>query len=138
MTKEFYEKVIDAAKAAIDESGKADAVPGLQVSNFGISGNVTIPLNFDANGNASYNYTKRCVGITVSLSAYIDSCPADSRFDIHLHTDYSQDFSWGGVAPGAVISQNIKTNFWTSTTITVTVHSNHPNSSATMHLHYST
>ncbi|MDR0683659.1 MAG: hypothetical protein LBF83_00800, partial [Spirochaetaceae bacterium] len=62
---------------------------------------VTIPLNFDANGNASYSYTKRCVGFTVSLSAYIDSCPADSKFDIHLHTNYSQDFSWTGIAPGA-------------------------------------
>lgn len=137
MTKEFYEKVIDAAKAAIGESGKEDAVPGLLVNGFGFSGNVTIPLNFDANGNAAYDYTKSCLGVTVSLSAHIDTCPGDSRFDINLHTNYSQDFSWAGVAPGATISQNVKTNFWSSTKISVKVHSNHPNSSAVMHLHYS-
>ncbi|MDR0684415.1 MAG: hypothetical protein LBF83_04740 [Spirochaetaceae bacterium] len=90
----------------------------------------------DANGNAAYHYSKSCLGITVSLSAYIDTCPNDARFDIDLKTNYRQEFSWAGVAPGATISQSIKTNFWSSTTIDVSVHSK-PNSSAVLHLHYS-
>jgi hypothetical protein len=75
----------------------------------GFSGDVTIPLNFDA--NASYSYTNACLGITVSLSAYIDNCPGDSRFDIRPDTDYSQRFSWTGVVPNTRISQSVKTNF---------------------------
>lgn len=103
-----------------------------------ISGDTTITLNFDSSGDASDGITKYCAGITIDIDAYIDGCAADSKFDIKLDTDYSQHFAWSGIALNQHIKQSIKTNKLSKTKITVSVHSNKPNTSATAHIHYST
>lgn len=141
MNKEFYEKIIKTAQAAIDEGDGAIAGEPLDLTaknEVGISGNTTVALKFDDSGNASGGTSQSCLGLTIDIDAYIGECPPDSVFDVKLDTNYSQHFSWPGVKAGQHVKQSIKTNFWSNTNIKVSVHSNKPGTTATAHIHYST
>jgi hypothetical protein len=78
MNREFYEKIIKTAQQAVNEVG--------------ISGDTTIPLNFDGNGNASGGTSQSCLGLTINIDAYMGECPDGSVFDIKLDTNYPQHF----------------------------------------------
>jgi hypothetical protein len=88
-------------------------------------------LNFDGNGNAQNSLSMFCP-VNVSFSGSINGL--DAVFTITIDTNYPQHLRWDNVAAGQVVSGTLKTNVFSKTNGTLTVHSSVPNASATMHL----
>ncbi|MDR2965821.1 MAG: hypothetical protein LBU88_08605 [Treponema sp.] len=140
--KQFFEKLKTAAEEALQEGdgfiiGDANSLI-IEDQVVGISGDERFDLFFDNNGNAGSSMSKKCVGVNVNISAYIDDCDPDLIVNVTVTTNYPERFDFIGKKPGEAVSFRMKTNFWSSTTINLNVHSNKPNSKATVYLHYST
>jgi hypothetical protein len=90
-----------------------------------------VPLNFDGNGNAQHSLSVYCP-VNVRFSGSINGLNA--VFTVVIDTDHPQHLRWDNVAAGQVVSDTLKTNVFSKTNGTLTVHSSVPNASATMHL----
>jgi hypothetical protein len=96
-----------------------------------ISRHFDVKLNFDSGGNARTSISQYCP-INISFSASITD--VNAVFAVTLDTNFPQHLSWNNVKQGQLISGTIRTNVFSKTNGTLSVHSSVPNSTATIHI----
>ncbi|WP_160689381.1 hypothetical protein [Clostridium sp. C2-6-12] len=83
---------------------------------------------FDNNGDYSFTGSKHGFGKIVNLFGRITT-PEDGNFCVKIVSSDGGGGQWENVKTNQEVSCTINTSFWHETTITVSIHSNKPNSS---------
>lgn len=135
--KEYLRKLgrtaLEYADLPDDDSGKISLEP---VSEENIGGQIEKVITFDEQGNWSLEISKYCPS-NIDIEAWISKAPDGSIFDLYIDTNYPQNLCFKGIKPDEKVKTTIKTNTFSKTNITILVHSNKPNTTVTVYLHYS-
>ena len=133
--KEYLKQLGETALRYAEEPEIDEEICLDPVNEADISGDVDIPVTFDANGNFSYEYSIYCPA-NIDITAWISGVPNDSVFDVKIDTNYPEHKTFNDITPNKQMSTTIKTNYFSKTSIKIQVHSNNPSISGTCHLHY--
>jgi hypothetical protein len=129
---ELKKAVAENADGVLEISDKIKPLTVEPRKMFGISADFI--LNFDPAGNAQKSISQYCP-VNVNFTGVINGL--DAVFTVMLDTNYPQHLRWDNVAAGQSVGGTLKTNVFSKTNGTLTVHSSVPCASATMHLDYS-
>ena len=89
---------------------------------------VTFNFIFNSYGDYSYTTSKYGFGKSVNICGKI-IVPEDGIYSVNIKSSDGGGGQWGEVKANQEVSCIINTNFWHETTVTVSIHSNKPNSS---------
>lgn len=132
---EFLKKLGETALAYAENSeAKVDMAPA--DTSVGISGDVTKEVVFDGNGVWSYSLSQYCP-VNVDVVASVQNAPSGASFKVIIDTNHPGHMEFDDIQPNQEIKATIKTNVFSSTSISITVKSNMPNIKAAFKLHYS-
>ena len=99
------------------------------------TGTIPFTIKIDQNGNGEYNISKYGAGVTLKFDAIIDE-PKGAKFNISLKCSKGGGGAWHDIATGSKFSGVIKTSFWGSSNIKISINSTVPNCTLKAKLSY--